>query len=407
MLKQADRIRLFSTLSFRERTFKAGDKVDIQIMRVGAWNHQMYGKVKVTEKTLQDVVTNFEERKRGIDLAVDENHEPNHKALGWFKDLYVKGKDALFASIELTKKGADLLTEGAYKYFSPEIVFKKIDEETGKSISNLLIGGAFTNRPFFKAMKPLMATEEATDQLPKDLEIPESSQTLLLFNSSEMKTILDLIGQFSELETITEEQKDQLEKAFSALPETDITTELKEAYDECLAKFNDSTPADDTNGEEDPSEEANSDEEDPSNEDDSADEVQASEQEVTIKASELSMYKKMASQTAKLVREARKSQLSKRVHGLAFSEANPKGVVLPKSEDKIVNFALSLSEPQAEKFLGLLSELQKVSASEIGHGKDVKAQPDPEKLKFFMEKLHLSEDEAKEAYTAYEKSFSL
>jgi hypothetical protein len=44
-------------------------------------------------------------------LAVDENHEQNHKALWWFQELYQKGKTSLFAKIELTKKGAELLTE--------------------------------------------------------------------------------------------------------------------------------------------------------------------------------------------------------------------------------------------------------------------------------------------------------
>lgn len=81
-------------------------------------------------KVLKEVKQNFDNNERGIELAVDENHEGNHKALAWYRKLTIKGKDALFATVELTKKGAELLTEGAYKYFSPEIVFKKIDEET-------------------------------------------------------------------------------------------------------------------------------------------------------------------------------------------------------------------------------------------------------------------------------------
>ena len=141
------------------KVFEAGDKVQIQIMRSGKWSHPMYGEINITPEVLTDVKKNFDEQARGIDLAVDENHESNHKALGWFRELTKKGKDSLFATIELTKKGAELLSEGAYKYFSPEIVFNKQDEESGKSIKNLLIGGAFTNRPFFKAMQPLLASE--------------------------------------------------------------------------------------------------------------------------------------------------------------------------------------------------------------------------------------------------------
>lgn len=46
----------------------------------------------------------------------------------------------IYAKLELTQKGADLLNEGAYKYFSPEIVFFKTDEETQKPITNMLVG---------------------------------------------------------------------------------------------------------------------------------------------------------------------------------------------------------------------------------------------------------------------------
>ena len=83
-------------------------------------------KIEITSKTLSEVKENFDNNERQIDLAVDENHEPNHKALARYRELYLKdNKNSLFAKLELTQKGADLLNEWAYKYFfSPEIVFK-------------------------------------------------------------------------------------------------------------------------------------------------------------------------------------------------------------------------------------------------------------------------------------------
>lgn len=129
-------------------------------MRTGKWNHPAYGEFEITPETLTQVKDNFTANLRGIKLAVDENHEPNHKALAWYTELYQVTEDDLFAKLELTQKGADLLNEGAYRYFSPEIVFYKTDEETGKPITNMLVGGAFTNRPFFKSMQPLMASED-------------------------------------------------------------------------------------------------------------------------------------------------------------------------------------------------------------------------------------------------------
>lgn len=131
----------FSEFAEGDKTAKkAGDIVDIQIMRTGKWNHPAYGEFEVTADTLKQVKENFDNNLRGIKLAVDENHEPNHKALAWYTELYQVTENDLFAKLELTQKGADLLNEGAYKYFSPEIVFYKIDEETGKPITNMLVG---------------------------------------------------------------------------------------------------------------------------------------------------------------------------------------------------------------------------------------------------------------------------
>ena len=82
---------------------KEGDIVDIQIMKVGKWKHPVYGDVVVTEKTLNEIKENFDKDKRGIELAVDENHEGNHKAMAWYQEVYKKGSKSLFAKLKLTK----------------------------------------------------------------------------------------------------------------------------------------------------------------------------------------------------------------------------------------------------------------------------------------------------------------
>ncbi len=155
--------------------------VDIQIMRAGEWDHTEYGKVTVDSTVLNEVVKNFKANVRGVDLAVDENHEPDHKALGRVRDVYKKGKDQLYATIELTRQGAEILTQGLYKYFSPEIYFTKIDEETGKIVKNLLVGGAFTNRPFFKNMEPMMASESVVSNHPQNKDNETPSKYLFIF----------------------------------------------------------------------------------------------------------------------------------------------------------------------------------------------------------------------------------
>ena len=123
--------RTFFKFNEEGKTYIAGDIVQIQIMRIGKWNHPEYGTFEITDKMMKEFKANFDKMERGIELAVDENHEENHRALGWFKELYIKD-DGLFAKIKLNRKGSELLTDGAYKYFSPEFIFTKVDEESGK-----------------------------------------------------------------------------------------------------------------------------------------------------------------------------------------------------------------------------------------------------------------------------------
>ncbi len=402
------------------KEYKAGDTVEIQIMRTGKWKHPMYGEINVDSTVLKDVKKNFDSNERGIELAVDENHHPDHKALAWYRKLTIKGKDALFATVELTKKGAELLTEGAYKYFSPEIVFKKIDEETGKLQTNLLIGGAFTNRPFFKAMQPLLASEDGNGSAVSNGEQKTegdqfSSSYILPFNySNSMNKFLQLVAQFCELTTITADQKTQLEAAFNEIPENERSTEMQAAFSDIAARFSEDagSSTDGTNGD-------NSDNKDASTDDNAntdgadanagdaaadanantADTVAANEdgadgeETITVKASE---FKAMQAGLAKMVRETRKNGLTKSVEAMKFSEGNKIGVVLPKHANEVVDFALSLSEVQAEKFLKIIGNLQATASkfSETGSTGAEAAEFSEEQVAFFTEKLGMSKDEA-------------
>lgn len=411
-------IWLFSEFAESEKEYVAGDMVEIQIMRVWKWNHPQYWTIEITKKTLSEVKANFDANVRQIELAVDENHEPNHKALAWYRELKLQEKnEALFASLELTKKGAELLNEGAYKYFSPEIVFKKQDEETGKIITNLLIGGAFTNRPFFKAMKPLLASEDCSDDVANHHQTSDKFQSfsnILIFNDSKpMKLILELLAKFSEQAKLSASEKTELENCFNSLNEDDRTPELTSAFNETIAKFSeddadDAGASDDkTTDTEDKSttDDASEDNADEGADDTTASTVQANEEAgtVTMSEAEYKSMKDLAAQANKLVREKRKSNIENKVQWMLFSESNKESVILPKSKNEIVNFALSLSEVQSEKFFTILSSLQKVFAEETGHSEEVNqaSHDDAEKVKYFTEKLWMTDDEAKAALAEF------
>lgn len=416
------RFRLFGELKFAEEKnedhiYQANDTVEIQIMRVGKWNHALYGQFQIGISTLKDVIKNFVQNVRGTKLAIDENHEPNHRALAWVKSLILSEDErSIGAKLTLTKAGAKLLTDGSYRYFSPEIIFRKRDEETGKIIKNLLIGGAFTNRPFFKSMTPLMATvaDQSADQ--------KTVQNILFYNQTDqMNKFLELVNKFAELDTISKEQATELKNAFAELPAEDQADSSTLAlYNDLTEKFNEEKPEEPKDPKPEPEEpeepkeeeddDDDDDDDDEDNNDDDEDNITATETTKngkkfsTIETSELNKIKAIAKLVSKTTRKLREAEFSEKLNSISFSETNQKGTleILPKCKRKITEFALSLSEPNAEKFFNILQNIKTISTAEIGTSKPGKVETasginKSEALKFFAEQ-GMSPKEQETAY---------
>lgn len=132
--------------------------------KVGRYSHPMYGELDVSEDFLGEVKANFDERvyQQDIPLTIDLEHETKLSgAAGWFRELEQRGKSGLWASIEFTDRGAQLVADGAYRYFSPEYYSVWQDPASGRAFNNVLIGGALTNRPFFKGMTAVVMMGES------------------------------------------------------------------------------------------------------------------------------------------------------------------------------------------------------------------------------------------------------
>jgi predicted nucleic acid-binding Zn-ribbon protein len=130
----------------------------IQILRFGRWNHPVYGPVEVNTKTFQDLIHNFKENVRGIDIAIDTEHKEDKGAVGWIKNLEQRGK-TLWAFVDWTIKGVQLIGDEIYKYVSAEFSPKYEDPETRQKFENVLVATTVTNRPFIKHMAPIMLSE--------------------------------------------------------------------------------------------------------------------------------------------------------------------------------------------------------------------------------------------------------
>lgn len=131
---------------------------------VGRFKHAQYGLLNFTRERLAEMQRNFDQRVRHIDIALDVDHDQG-AATGWLEQLQFREADAatqtpagLWALVRWTPKGAELLKDEIYRYFSPE--FGPWDDpETGEHFDNVLCGGALTNRPFLKTMPNVQLSE--------------------------------------------------------------------------------------------------------------------------------------------------------------------------------------------------------------------------------------------------------
>lgn len=127
---------------------------EVQILRVGNWDHPKYGKLIITPSTLDEIVANFKAKVRGIDLSLDAAHKNQEESYGWIKDLRRSG-DALVAAVEFTDLGRDAVRNKRFRYISAELAPKWVDDETGQTYRNVLLGAGLTNRPYIRRMVAL------------------------------------------------------------------------------------------------------------------------------------------------------------------------------------------------------------------------------------------------------------
>lgn len=139
---------------------------EVQLLREGKFHHPIYGEVLISSVHLDLMKSNFDNNVRGIDISIDYTHDNEggeSPAACWIKELHVKSnKDGkgkgLFARVEFTPKGQQLVSAKEYKYSSADFAIDYIDQD-GKHHPYVLRGGTLTNRPFIKGMNPIKLSE--------------------------------------------------------------------------------------------------------------------------------------------------------------------------------------------------------------------------------------------------------
>jgi len=143
---------------FNELRFSEVEQNEVEILRVGNFEHPEYGKLNFDKQTLEEIIRNFEINARRQEIPIDTLHQ-NNEAVGWIKNLRLVG-EKLKAKVQWTTKGVKALKEGAFKYLSVELLPKWSDPETGKQYKNVLVGVSLTNKPFIKGLQEISLSEE-------------------------------------------------------------------------------------------------------------------------------------------------------------------------------------------------------------------------------------------------------
>src|SRR4051794_19950863 len=109
---------------FAEASSSTAVPEEIHVVPTGKWDHPVYGEMEIKPTDIAEFIQNFSRGVR-LDIPITQGHDNGMggveaPAIGWFTELSDRGNSGLYASVKWTDEGKQLLTSGAFKYFSPE-----------------------------------------------------------------------------------------------------------------------------------------------------------------------------------------------------------------------------------------------------------------------------------------------
>ncbi len=175
------------------------DKPEIQLFRVGVFHDDRYGKIKITSENLKQAKKNFDEKIRGVDVALDFSHENHKHAAGWIESLELRNNDTeLWGIVQYTEPGKKAVSDKQYRYISPEFNEDYVDNESLKKYGFTLLGAALTNRPVIKKMEPAIALSELSEKEIQNMNELEKAK----------KDLEDTQKKLSDAEAALQKEKD-------------------------------------------------------------------------------------------------------------------------------------------------------------------------------------------------------
>lgn len=333
---------------------------EIEILQTGMWDAPYHGMFMITRDDLVQYIDNYKNNVRPNSnvsgLPIDAEHVTDGGARGWMKDPYIvenaDGSSSLWMKTEWTSLGKDELLGGIYKFFSPEFCPDGYMDPEGiaEDCDNVLLGGGLTNRPLFKNLTPVMAsdgTKQADDESKIYISIKEK-QTMTL---DEIRV--------KDAASLTDEEKQVLIDNKAELSDDERTKfDLVEtpAVEEAPVETTVETPA-------------------PTVEETTVEEVApvaapvavaaSDNTNVVLSASEVQQLKDMAAKGMLAEKQLERENIAKKIDGLVFSATD--GIkVKTDQRDTLVDLYVSCSDSQRTQLEEVLKNIPaSISASDF------------------------------------------
>ncbi len=193
----------------------------------GIYEHPK-GRLAITRASNQEFIDNHNAHVYQEHIPIDVEHESDTEGATGYIDLLSMNEDgSVDATVKWTKRGKNLIGNDAYKYISPEWLRNWAPPDDKSDVHhNVLVGAALTTRPFFKDLRPLVASEGKL----YDLDGEERTEIVRAFDELEEKILSNALESYSSLDGgVLEEVTDDY--AIITVTDNGTNTHYKVSYD--------------------------------------------------------------------------------------------------------------------------------------------------------------------------------
>lgn len=355
-MKKIDAIALSEKLHFLTKLSEYSEGQEVEILSTAKQTDVRYGDFSFSKNELEEMAKNFNEDVVGTEIAVDENHDPNHRALAWLApgsmrvgpSVKLSGQHSLFVKLERpTPDGRSYLAHGTYRYFSVEVQrqFDRVKDGVKKIFSNVIRGLALTNRPVIKDLAPTFNEQNISINHTNAMTI----EAFKLFSGSLLSKVNLSEADVTTLKTLSEE-----------LPDADKPA-AQEDIDEAEKKVKEAKEAEEAKQADDTAEA------------EAKKALAEAAGKTSFSLSEVqALVKEAIREPMRVLNESldasRTNLLSSQVDALMLSENNSVGFK-PDAKSKVLDFVKKLSDPLAKEYFELHSGITaSVDFNEYGSG---------------------------------------